>query len=73
MTDQWQRVDADHYRAKLDSGTYEARRIDGAWTLWFQANYTQGFLRRPGCWPHLASAKQRAKVLDGDHYLGRSS
>lgn len=70
--EQWHKISAGHYRAHFYSGTYDAREIDGEWTLWFQARYTRGYIRRPGSWPHLAGAKQRAKVFDNDHFLERA-
>lgn len=70
--EQWQKIDNAHYRAIFYSGTFDAREIDGEWTLWFQARYTRGFIRRPGSWLHLAAAKRRAKMFDNDHYLERA-
>lgn len=69
----WEKIDADHYRARFYSGTYDARRSNGEWTLWFQPTFTRGFLKKPGSWPHLAQAKHRAKVLDNDHFLARAT
>jgi hypothetical protein len=70
--EEWRRIDGDHYQAKFYSGTFDARRIDGEWTLWFQANMTRGFIRKPGTWKHLAKAKHQAKIFDNDHFLNRS-
>lgn len=66
----WQKVCEGHYRARFYSGTYDARLIDGEWTLWVQANFTRGYVRKPGSWRHLAAVKHRAKVLDNDHFRG---
>lgn len=70
--EEWQRICDRHYRARFWSGTFEARMIDGLWTLWFQENHMRRFIRKPGNFLHLASAKRRAKVFDNDHYLFRT-
>lgn len=60
----WHRVGINHYRCRLDSGTYDARRIGGRWTLWVQAALTGGFIRKRGSWENLVAAKYYVRVLD---------
>lgn len=70
--ERWRRIDAATHEAKFFNGIYQVKAIDGEWTLWFQANYTRGFIRKPGTWQALTRAKRMAQVYSNDYYLERT-
>jgi hypothetical protein len=60
----WHRINDEHYYAQSHRGTYFAHRIDGVWTLWFQARHTRGAIRQSGCWNTMAETQRQAETLD---------